>query len=466
MRYIYFILYYFLPLWLLAQGEIKYVEKFECTSTIPTTYTVFDSPNDSPSFRSLGNDFYEAYPEYDPLSWTISNYIYPTANDAYSNTNPYPRDRVARSVEFDINNPAIFYIRIVENVTTNPRILVVQFKVQFSRVPQGRPSFDIIGCRNGEESTFDLNKAIYDMYGQTLEYEFNYYLTARDAATESNAIPIAEWDNFTTPITQTEIFLKVKYRQGYGSQDCSSTFRLNLVLPVYEQYIDPNNLKFCGVPYYLDAPIDPNNVYQFSNYEWYFNGELKAIGDRVLIDSVGEWTVYFNVNNGCRDSMLIIIESEEGLNYIRSVRSTMTQVIIEPYQPEDIMGYSMDGMNWQTSPIFNSSDDLVFTYYIKNRAGCIFGPFTVDVSNFFSFLSPNGDGINDFWDIRTSLKQTNATLIIYDRYGKQIISGLLKEVLPWDGKYYNYPLPTGTYWYKIMLNNEIFKEGNVLLKSN
>ena len=451
---------------LFGQYDLKPIELSQCVSTVPTEYTIYDDPNSYPSYQSLTDDFFREYTEYDSRYWTISQYIYPTSTDAFEGTNPYTRDRIARSVTFEINNPAIFYLRIVENVTDNPRIIIVKYAIKFSRRPTGRNDFEIIGCQSGDLATYDLNKTLYDLYGQNYMYVFSYYNTYQDAMMNANPIPESEWSSYSTERSQTNVFLKIVFNEQYGNPDCFTILPLKLKLPTYDTYIDENNLLFCGVPYQLDGPYDPNNVYQFSNYEWYYNGELKATTKDVLIDSVGDWKVFFNVNNGCRESMLITIREEHGTGYIKNVRSTMNQVIIEAMNPEQIIAFSSDGLQWQTSNVFNSTEELQFTFYIKNTIGCVFGPYTYDISNFFNFFSPNGDGINDYWDIRTDLKQTDAIISIYDRFGKLITTGRINEILPWNGKHNNQPLAVGSYWFKILLNNEVVKEGNILLKTN
>ena len=77
---------------------------------------------------------------------------------------------------------------------------------------------------------------------------------------------------------------------------------------------------------------------------------------------------------------------------------------------------------------------------------------SIDLPNFFS---PNGDGINDYWDF-SKLQSYNITqLQIFDRYGKKVF----KPDQPitnyqWSGKDNSKKsLPTDTYWAVIIWNN-------------
>lgn len=63
-------------------------------------------------------------------------------------------------------------------------------------------------------------------------------------------------------------------------------------------------------------------------------------------------------------------------------------------------------------------------------------------------FTPNGDGINDTWNIINLIDFQNATVDIYNRYGISIYhsKGYVK---PWDGTYNGKSLPAGTYYYLI-----------------
>jgi gliding motility-associated-like protein len=65
-------------------------------------------------------------------------------------------------------------------------------------------------------------------------------------------------------------------------------------------------------------------------------------------------------------------------------------------------------------------------------------------------FSPNNDGINDLWDIKSLNTYPGSTLQVFDRYGKQVFQSTGYSV-PWDGTYNGNPLPQGTYYYVIDL---------------
>jgi len=72
-------------------------------------------------------------------------------------------------------------------------------------------------------------------------------------------------------------------------------------------------------------------------------------------------------------------------------------------------------------------------------------PLAVNPPNAFT---PNGDGINDLWEIPELTASPGCSIKIYSRWGKLVFqsTGYSKA---WDGKYNNTPLATGTYYYVI-----------------
>ena len=66
-------------------------------------------------------------------------------------------------------------------------------------------------------------------------------------------------------------------------------------------------------------------------------------------------------------------------------------------------------------------------------------------------FTPNGDGINDKWEIEFLSLYPNHHIQIFNRYG-QVILDTKNYITPWDGTYKGKPLPAGTYYYIIDLD--------------
>jgi gliding motility-associated-like protein len=92
------------------------------------------------------------------------------------------------------------------------------------------------------------------------------------------------------------------------------------------------------------------------------------------------------------------------------------------------------------------SPDYTFTY--------IPGILTVIVSaiKIPNTFTPNGDGVNDTWDIHDLEYYPKSTVNIFSRWGQKLYSSIGYPI-PWDGKYNGAALPVGTYYYVIDLKN-------------
>ncbi len=67
-------------------------------------------------------------------------------------------------------------------------------------------------------------------------------------------------------------------------------------------------------------------------------------------------------------------------------------------------------------------------------------------------FSPNGDNINDVWNIDGLSNFSNCELTIFNRYGAKVYESK-GYVKPWNGMHKANPLPAGTYYYLIYLND-------------
>jgi len=111
-----------------------------------------------------------------------------------------------------------------------------------------------------------------------------------------------------------------------------------------------------------------------------------------------------------------------------------------------------------TIPLLNPSVvDIPGVYYIKvdNSTGCaVIKPVIVitSISILPNIFSPNGDGVHDQWTIPNLGNFPDCTVDIFNRYG-QIVFHSTGYNPPWDGKIKGKPVPAGTYYYIIRVDN-------------
>ncbi len=111
-----------------------------------------------------------------------------------------------------------------------------------------------------------------------------------------------------------------------------------------------------------------------------------------------------------------------------------------------------DVLNPVASPLDNTTYQLV----VANTEGCnAAAQITVNVLKYPvipNAFTPNGDGVNDTWDIKYLDTYPNNTVDIFNRYGEKVYSSVGYQS-PWDGTYRGSVLPSGTYYYIINPKN-------------
>lgn len=109
------------------------------------------------------------------------------------------------------------------------------------------------------------------------------------------------------------------------------------------------------------------------------------------------------------------------------------------------------------NPVVTPDKTTTYTLHAVSDAGCIGAEdeMTVTVNEKIvipNTFSPNGDGINDVWNIAGLDTYAKAAVTIFNRYGSQVYKST-GYASPWDGTNNGGQLPVGTYYYLIDLKN-------------
>ena len=111
--------------------------------------------------------------------------------------------------------------------------------------------------------------------------------------------------------------------------------------------------------------------------------------------------------------------------------------------------YQLDGGAWQNSSIFqNVTGCYEHIVKVRDSDGCSNEPeSSITILDYPKFFTPNGDGYNDFWNIKCLEYQT-AIISVFNRHGKLLRE--LKTTSPgWNGTYNGKLLPTNDYWFVV-----------------
>jgi len=162
--------------------------------------------------------------------------------------------------------------------------------------------------------------------------------------------------------------------------------------------------------------------------------------------SVGEHWVDLRFD-GCttRQKVNVIAEEEVVINILEIENNTLKITASGGTAPYE---YSIDGISWQPSNIFNNVPKGVQQVYVRSAKKCIPAAREFSNINLINVITPNNDGKNDILDYSSLRLKEKVIFKIIDQYGK-IIFTAKDGKYSWDGKDNGRILPTATYWYML-----------------
>ena len=202
-------------------------------------------------------------------------------------------------------------------------------------------------------------------------------------------------------------------------------------------------------PPVIDTGLDPS----FYDIVWTYPGGT-AIGPSIIALEGGTYSVsYTEIATGCEaTASTTVTVSQPPITYQailvngafsehHTVEATATGLGTYVYQLDD--GEFID------SGIFENVSPGTHSVTFKDANGCGSVTIEIGVIDYPRFITPNGDGYHDTWNI-IGIAEFDATakIYIFDRFGK-----LLKQLSPigsgWNGIYNGNPLPSSDYWFKV-----------------
>ena len=229
------------------------------------------------------------------------------------------------------------------------------------------------------------------------------------------------------------------------------------ILPLPEPIL--SNFTICEDPRgFVFRPATINTGLSDLQYscQWFFNGTpIPGVTSNEYTTSVaGNYTVLVTNNaTGCvaplaNATVSTAVTIEDFITYVTNTftdNNTITVLVsggTGPYL------FSVDGSPFQSSNVFTQLTPGIHIVKVTDVNYCTDVTKRVMVLGYPNYFTPNGDGINDFWNIYYFDTQPNARIFIYDRYGK-----MLKQLTPqspgWDGTYNGNMLPSTDYWFLV-----------------
>jgi gliding motility-associated-like protein len=176
--------------------------------------------------------------------------------------------------------------------------------------------------------------------------------------------------------------------------------------------------------------------------------------------------------NGAAECSFNLALTGEGVDII--IEAGEDQIILEG-ESTILEGSGPQGSIWSPatgmsdpnnpSPVVTPTISSTYFYSYTSSNGCVYSD---DVRISFdrpllimNTLTPNDDGVNDFWEIRDADKYPGLKVNVYDRWGQRVFNSIgYGGDKKWDGTYLGAKVPEGVYYYVIDLGNG--QKGSVL----
>ena len=118
--------------------------------------------------------------------------------------------------------------------------------------------------------------------------------------------------------------------------------------------------------------------------------------------------------------------------------------------------------NEVANPIASPTETTLYTVEVTNILGCKNSDTVLIIVTkklpILSGFTPNGDGVNDTWELDFLDKYPSVQVDVYNRWGELLFHSDVGYPVPWDGKFEGVDAPVGTYYYVIDLKDGDFPD--------
>jgi gliding motility-associated-like protein len=344
-------------------------------------------------------------------------------------------------------------------------IQVISKKITIAEVPVANPIQSIALCDdNGDgQEIFNFTNStaqIIDIQNPS-SVQVDYFISQADADDNINPISKTAYTNTSDPQT---IYARIQNIANTSCYDTTSFEISTLASPnitLSDEVVVCVNTK---APVRIDAGTNSTSL----AYKWNTGQETSFI----YVTQPGTYTVTVTNSNGCSKIRTITaLPSDVALItdvIIEDLRdnNTVTIIATPTGNVNTTYTYSLDDPDgpFQESNYFENVTSGFHTVYVHDENGCGIVHKDISVLAIPRFFTPNGDSVNETWNIIgiNALFYKNSKIYIFDRYGK-LLANVNPQGLGWDGNYEGTKLPSTDYWYVVELDNGRTAKGHFSL---
>jgi gliding motility-associated-like protein len=402
-------------------------------------------------------------------------------NEKFTNNNPdlitalFINDTDAQNNTNELNisfyntvNPQSITVRVTNNKTGCSSLSTLELKVNVipEKIYTINPVCDADGIEDGKH-LFNLKEAnIPTTSTQTLYY----YSNINDALLEQNEL--------TNPFSyfNETAYNQIIYARIEDGNDCFGISKIKLEvlkLPDLNTVI-ADTFVCSNLPTFfiqLNSGIPDGSPSSDYTYAWSKDGTPLTTKTASTLDVsiAGLYAVEVKNNSGCSKIRTMKVTASDVAKITNIAITDLSDVnsITINVSGQGQYEYSLDAPSgpFQDSNFFDNITAGIHEVYINDKNGCGTVSQTIAVIGVPKFFTPNGDGQNDFWNVKgvNNTFNANSTIYIYDRYGK-LIKQITATSQGWDGTFTGQPLPSDDYWYSIILEDGREAKGHFSLK--
>ena len=311
-------------------------------------------------------------------------------------------------------------------------------------------------------------QAIFNLTDLTLNeflgFQVSFYNSLNDVSLETNPLPLS-----------IESGNSVIYVRVENNNQCEDIIALNLI-------VNPSPVVNLQESYLLctnNPTLIINAPEGFDEYSWSKNStdgneEIISSTSEVSIIEIGTYNLSVSYlyptqtgEQNCEFSVPFTVLPSNPATILNIAvqdlaESNTIQILTEG---DGSYEYSIDGFNFQDDNYFNSVEPGLYEVIVRDKNGCGDTLENTAVIGYPKFFTPNGDDINDYWQLigMDDRFNSNTSVSIFDRYGKLLVS--LSDNNPkWNGTFNSTELPEDDYWFKANLDDGREFKGHFSLK--
>ena len=322
----------------------------------------------------------------------------------------------------------------------------IRLKVKQPEVINGE---ELIGCDNGD-GTGSFNLEVQNQYLRS-----NYNLPESSIIryyTNRNNAKIGTDNNLDMLYTSSPkiIFVRID-----NENICYGIGEFNLKIEEKFELEENEELIICtnsSSPLVLDSGIAIDQQSNFS-FQWSTGENTPSI--EVL--NPGSYVVYVTSYLGCTEEREFFVTPSNiaTINNVKVKDGMQNYDIIISVSGEGNYEFSLEENGpYQDSNLFENIQSGVVTVYVHDKNDCGIQSEMVSVVGYPKYFSPNGDNINDYWQLDGMAENLNlqSFIYIYDRYGS-LLASIDPKSQGWDGNYQGKALPASDYWFRVVLQD-------------